>query len=442
MELYDILHPMLELSVSLPAIILCFLPMKNHLNGKGKLLLLWGIPTLILWCVGMGWLCWRLRYSTKLCMLLTQVLLLLFYCKAVPLSRWKTVNVFLAVCSVFSSMYNLAILIDALLFRRSGVVALSLNSTILYVLLCWLLLGILCYPATHAACWLLDEVEMPETWYIFWILPLVFWCLNTTLRPRKYSTLYTNRVMHFYPILILALLGLMLLYYALFYWMARGLARNMRLAQENRLLQIQSAQYRILQKNISDTRRARHDLRQHFKALQGCVESGDLSRVAEYVKAYGESLPPDTVPDTVRPFCKNYAVDAVLHHYAEQALLQQTDLKAMVQMEEQTVIPEPEFCALLGNLLENAIDACAASRTPRIIRLRIRQQGKQPLYLTMDNTSDQPPVFDARRLVSSKHGGFGVGTESVRITAERYNGDARFEWKDGMFYASVMLVPQ
>ena len=279
---------------------------------------------------------------------------------------------------------------------------------------------------------------MPETWYIFWILPLVFWCLNTTLRPRKYSTLYTNRVMHFYPILILALLGLMLLYYALFYWMARGLARNMRLAQENRLLQIQSAQYRILQKNISDTRRARHDLRQHFKALQGCVESGDLSRVAEYVKAYGESLP----PDTVRPFCKNYAVDAVLHHYAEQALLQQTDLKAMVQMEEQTVIPEPEFCALLGNLLENAIDACAASRTPRIIRLRIRQQGKQPLYLTMDNTSDQPPVFDARRLVSSKHGGFGVGTESVRITAERYNGDARFEWKDGMFYASVMLVPQ
>ena len=145
MELYDMLHPMLELSASLPAIILCFLPMKNHLNGKGKLLLLWGIPTLILWCVGMGWLCWRFRYSTKLCMLLTQVLLLLFYCKAVPLSRWKTVNVFLAVCGVFSSMYNLAILIDALLFRRSGAVVLSLNSTILYVLLCWLLLGNLVY---------------------------------------------------------------------------------------------------------------------------------------------------------------------------------------------------------------------------------------------------------------------------------------------------------
>ena len=51
MELSDMLHPMLELSISIPAIILCFLPMKNHLNGKGKLLLLWGIPTLILWSI-------------------------------------------------------------------------------------------------------------------------------------------------------------------------------------------------------------------------------------------------------------------------------------------------------------------------------------------------------------------------------------------------------
>ena len=156
------------------------------------------------------------------------------------------------------------------------------------------------------------------------------------------------------------------------------------------------------------------------------------------MKAYGESLP----PDTVHPFCKNYAVDAVLHHYAEQALLQQTDLEAVVQMEEQTIIPEPEFCALLGNLLENALDACAISKAPRIIRLNIRQPGKQTLYLTMDNTSDQPPISDKKRLVSSKHEGFGVGTESVRVTAERYNGDARFEWKDGIFCVSVMLAPR
>ena len=38
--------------------------------------------------------------------------------------------------------------------------------------------------------------------------------------------------------------------------------------------------------------------------------------------------------------------------------------------------------------------------------------------------------------------GFGIGTESVRVIAERYSGDPRFEWKDGMFYVSVMLSAQ
>ena len=69
---------------------------------------------------------------------------------------------------------------------------------------------------------------------------------------------------------------------------------------------MQTAQYRILQKSIEDTRRARHDLRQ------------------------------------------------------------QTDMDVSVQMGEETLIPEPEFCALLGNLLENAIEACTASGMPRL----------------------------------------------------------------------------
>ena len=430
-----ILCPMLELSVLIPGAVSCYLPMKGHLDGKGRQIALWGIPALFLWAGVGGAVCYRFRWDTNLWMVPSLVFFALFYCRSVTLSYWKSVSVFLAVCGTFSNLRNLAFLADALLSPKSGPVVFSPGGAAAYALFCWTLLGLMWYPATHAARWLLDEIEMPGTWYVFWILPVVFWSLSIVMQPQEYSTLYTNRVMVFYPVLVLALLALLLFCYALFYWMARGLAKNMRLAEENRLLQMQAIQYRILQKSIEDTRRARHDLRQHFKALQGCVESGDMAKVAEYVKAYGESLP----PDTVRQFCKNYAVDAVLHHYGEQAVRQQTDMEVSVQMEEETIIPQPEFCALLGNLLENAIDGCAASKAPRIIRLHIRQQGKQALYLTLDNTSDQPPESNGGRFLSSSHDGFGIGTESVRVIAKRYNGDTRFEWKDGMFYVSVML---
>lgn len=49
MERYDILRPMLELSTAVPAAVLCFLPMKNHLNDGSRQLLLWGVPALLLW---------------------------------------------------------------------------------------------------------------------------------------------------------------------------------------------------------------------------------------------------------------------------------------------------------------------------------------------------------------------------------------------------------
>ncbi len=35
-----------------------------------------------------------------------------------------------------------------------------------------------------------------------------------------------------------------------------------------------------------------------------------------------------------------------------------------------------------------------------------------------------------------------MGTVAVRLIAERYHGEPRFEWKDGVFCASVMLNPQ
>lgn len=41
--------------------------------------------------------------------------------------------------------------------------------------------------------------------------------------------------------------------------------------QENEFLQMQSAQYRIFRKNMEETRRARHDLRQHITVIQSCI---------------------------------------------------------------------------------------------------------------------------------------------------------------------------
>ena len=108
------------------------------------------------------------------------------------------------------------------------------------------------------------------------------------------------------------------------------------------------------------------------------------------------------------------------------------------------VIPVTEFCVLVGNLLENAVDACADTdaEIQSFIRLHVVQTGSSMLSITADNTSSGSPNWSGDKLLSTKHSGYGIGTESIRMIAERYSGDARFRWKDGIFYASVMLNPQ
>lgn len=203
------------------------------------------------------------------------------------------------------------------------------------------------------------------------------------------------------------------------------------------LVKVQAEQYALIQSRIEETRRARHDLRQHWSALKGCIDSKDQNALIDYVNNYGESLP----SESVSVFCKNYAVNAVLNFYAEKTVQMNVAMDISFQMGEKMIILEPEFCVLLGNLLENALDSCADSDNDCSIRVSARQISASMVTLTVDNTSPLPPDMQGENLYSSKLEGFGIGTASVRLIAEKYNGDARFEWKEGVFYASVMLNP-
>ena len=60
----------------------------------------------------------------------------------------------------------------------------------------------------------------------------------------------------------------------------------------------------------------------------------------------------------------------------------------------------------------------------------------------IDNTTDvEPKLGETGLLRSTKHEGYGIGTDSVRSIAERYGGMAEYNYEPGMFHASVMLYP-
>ena len=61
------------------------------------------------------------------------------------------------------------------------------------------------------------------------------------------------------------------------------------------------------------------------------------------------------------------------------------------------------------------------------------------LFIVVDNTHDSSIMQVGDAFASTKHGGEGLGTATVRETAERHHGATSFDYDGTLFRASVML---
>ncbi len=309
----------------------------------------------------------------------------------------------------------------------------------LFLILCTILLMVKAMShITKGLC----SVSVPSFWRTAWLLPcsvtLILLLLTGDIRS---GTVTISALLA--RVLLLICMFLISHFMILFIQQLKEqLETNTRNQAMERLLQIQHDQYSMLQARIAENRRARHDFRQHLRVIQDCVKHGDLEDLKSYLAEYEKQFPSHS--DHI--YCNSYAVNAILAFYADKAENHNIRLDVKIQMSDTPVIPGTEFCVLLGNLLENALDACQTGRSESktsqpFIRVCAIQIGTSTLSITVDNTSVFKPTWINEKLVSIKAAGSGIGTESIRMIAEQYRGDARFEWKDGVFYASVMLNP-
>lgn len=177
----------------------------------------------------------------------------------------------------------------------------------------------------------------------------------------------------------------------------------------------------------------RHDYHNHIQALLALV--GDDERTRDYLWKLNKDLTEvDTVVKT-----GNVTVDAILN--SKLTLIKSKDIPvdAVAKVPDDLKISEIDLCAIIGNLLDNAIEAVLPlPPESRFIRIYIGML-KSQLYISVTNSTASEPRKIGEEYVSTKGEGRGVGLMRVDSIARRNGGTVNRQNESGVFATEVLL---
>ena len=203
------------------------------------------------------------------------------------------------------------------------------------------------------------------------------------------------------------------------------------------LLRQEQEQHEISRDTIDVINRKCHDLRHQIAALRNMSSEEQEKSIAELENAV---LIYDSFPKS-----GNRDVDIIL---AEKSLLAEKNhitIRSIVDGSGLRFLTVEDLYSLLGNALDNAIEAAAKEREEarRIITLYAAARGDL-FSIHIENPCAKEPLFMDGLPVTSKpdkdYHGFGM--RSMRYLCEKYQGVLTTGWEDGFFSLDVLFPSQ
>lgn len=182
----------------------------------------------------------------------------------------------------------------------------------------------------------------------------------------------------------------------------------------------------------------RHDFAGHVQNMNVLLEKGDYEELKRYLDKMDASLGEvDSVLKT-----GNVMVDAALNSKLTLAASKHIAITAKAAVPSVLSVSEVELCALIGNLLNNAIEGCLTleKEEERFLRVYIDTM-KGQLYLSVANSYSgmRKRENGKYRTTKSDADAHGFGLLRIDSIAEKYGGYVNRQHEEGVFVTEVML---
>ncbi len=221
---------------------------------------------------------------------------------------------------------------------------------------------------------------------------------------------------------------------SLFGYMERTSMEREQLIAASERARIQDENIQALSQAYSTQRKMTHDFRAHLDALSSLLEQDDM----EGARSYLAELRVRTTERILLVNSHNAAIDAVLNQKSYIGKQQGIDMRFRVSDLSALRIPAADSTIVLGNLLDNAIEACAKfEQEARWIEVRLlyhTNDNPAVLLITVTNPSLPVKIRNGKIATSKKNAMLhGFGLQNVEEILNRHEAEHTLSYTDGLF---------
>ena len=205
------------------------------------------------------------------------------------------------------------------------------------------------------------------------------------------------------------------------------------LGQQNKYYQ---KQFELMESSLKTTKAMRHDLRNHLSVIYALIDKGERDAALKHLAKMT-----DVYDDKKQYACsENIDIDSILNFKIQEAERQNIKVALDLSVPAKMSIASFDLAIILGNLLDNAIEAVAELEKERQIKTNINYD-KGRLIILVENPYQGERVKDGNRYLStnkelSQHG---LGLENVKSVLQKYDGSMDINQRSNIFSVSLLL---
>ena len=208
---------------------------------------------------------------------------------------------------------------------------------------------------------------------------------------------------------------------------------KLRFLQQNNYYQ---KQFELMKISLKSAKSFRHDMKNHLAVLRLLVEKNEYNEAMKHIEQMTDAI------ITANEYAQsgNIIIDSILNFKFQEAVHNGIPVSLELNIPEQLSITSFDMSVILGNLLDNAINACSKLEKEKRLDVKIKYK-RGRLIIKVSNTYNGNLNYSGDRLITSNEDkeNHGMGIKNIKFVLDKYNGEMEIEHTENVFTVILLM---